>query len=174
MTIPSMVYRWFRPHEPNHIPRRRDTSAYSFSTYLYLLTYCASSFGPLHYADESEAGVTPPVSCFYVSRLPHLPTYFEPRGHPQTETSNPNRPEGIWYVTVVGGPASRYSFERVTGEAYHELFRVRVDPSRGARGRPSLRFVQCPTVSRTPRRRAPSPKAPEASAWHLLRLDPTR
>ena len=43
------------------------------------------------YADESEAGVPPPVSCFYVSRLPHLPTYFEPRGHPQTERSNPNR-----------------------------------------------------------------------------------
>ena len=93
MTIPSMVYRWFRPHEPNHIPRRRDTSTYSFSTYLYLLTYCASSIRRSDlYADESEAGVTPPVSCFYVSRLPHLPTYFEPRGRPQTETSNPNRP----------------------------------------------------------------------------------
>ena len=29
----------------------------------------------------------PPCSCFYVSRLSHLPTYFEPWGRPQIETS---------------------------------------------------------------------------------------
>ena len=64
------------------------------------------------YADESEAGVGPPVSCFYVSRLPHLPTYFEPRGHPQTETSNPNRPRPRPRPRPRGPPVRRVHYSQ--------------------------------------------------------------
>ena len=65
------------------------------------------------YADESEAGVGGPVSCFYVSRLPHLPTYFEPRGHPQTETSNPNRQAKI-RPTLLGMRAPSWGHKNTT------------------------------------------------------------
>ena len=52
------------------------------------------------YADESEAGVRPPVSCFYVSRLSHLPTYVEtprPPTHRDIKSQPPGRggPRGL-------------------------------------------------------------------------------